>query len=133
MILLDTNIVVAYLNGHEQVARRIIERVSEISVPSLVAAELFYGARASVRAEENLSKLDRLCQVLPIVDFDLLAARHFGILKAELRKRGRPTGEIDAWIAAIALAHNATLVTHNTRDFQHIPGLQLEDWMVAAT
>ena len=85
MILLDTNIVVAYLNGHEQVARRIIERVSEISVPSLVAAELFYGARASVRAEENLSKLDRLCQVLPIVDFDLLAARHFGILKAELR------------------------------------------------
>lgn len=132
MILLDTNIVVAYLNGQADVAQRMTARLSEIALPSLVAAELYYGARASVRAEENLAKLDRLCSILPIVSFDLAAARQFGTLKAELRKRGKPTGETDAWIAAMALAHSATLVTHNTRDFEHIPGLALEDWLASA-
>ena len=130
MILLDTNIVVAYLNGHADIAQRMAADLSDIALPSLVAAELYYGACASIRAEENLTNLDRLCTVLPIVNFDLAAARQFGALKTDLRKRGRPTGETDAWIAAMALAHSATLVTHNTRDFQHIPGLRLDDWLV---
>jgi tRNA(fMet)-specific endonuclease VapC len=132
VILLDTNIVVAYLNGHAEVAQRMAAHLPEIALPSLVTAELYYGARASARAEENLAKLDRLCSLLPIVNFDLPAARHYGTLKAELRRRGRPTGETDAWIAAMALAHSATLVTHNTRDFEHIPGLALEDWLASA-
>ena len=132
MILLDTNIVVAFLNGHDGIARRIADRLLEVAIPSLVAAELYYGARASIRVDENVGKLDQLCHTLPLVSFDLSAARRFGILKAELRKRGRPTGEIDAWIAAIALAHEATLVTHNTRDFQNISGLRVEDWLDAS-
>lgn len=102
---------------------------SELAIPALVAAELYYGASSSVRAEENLGKLEQLWGIIPVVDFDLSAARRFGKLKADLRKRGRPTGETDAWIAAIALAHSATLVTHNTRDFEHISGLTLEDWL----
>lgn len=132
MILLDTNIVVAYLNGQADVAQRMVAHLPEIALPSLVAAELYHGARASARVEENLTKLDRPCSILPIVNFDLAAARQFGTLKAELRKRGRPTGETDTWIAAMALVHSATLVTHNTRDFQHIPGLSLEDWLAPA-
>lgn len=129
MILLDTNIVVAYLNGHSVIAQRIADRLSEIAIPSLVAAELYYGACASARAEENLAKLDLFCQAVSITNFDLAAARRFGVLKADLRKRGRLTGETDAWVAAIALANNATLATHNTRDFEHISGLRLEDWL----
>lgn len=132
MILLDTNIVVAYLNGHPGIARRIVDRLPEIAIPSLVAAELYYGARVSSRSEENLAKLDRFFQPVSIISFDLSAARQFGILKADLRKRGKPTGETDAWIAAIALAHAATLVTHNIRDFEHISGLRLEDWLTAS-
>lgn len=132
MILLDTNIVVAFLNGHDGIARRIADRFLDVAIPSLVAAELYYGARASIRVEENVGKLDQLCHTIPIVNFDLSAACRFGLLKAELRKHGRPTGEIDAWIAAIALAHEATLVTHNTRDFQDISGLRLEDRLEAS-
>lgn len=133
MILLDTNIVVAYLNGQGNIAERIADRLSEIAIPSLVAAELYYGARASTRSEDNLAKLDQLCATIPILNFDLPTARQFGILKADLRKRGRLTGEVDAWIAAMALAHSATLVTHNIKDFQHIPGLRLEDWIATSS
>lgn len=133
MILLDTNIVVAYLNGQGGIAKRIAENLLEISIPSLVAAELYYGARASNREEQNLAKLNQLLEILPIVDFDLSAAHCFGTLKADLRKRGKPTGETDAWIAAVALAHGATLITHNTKDFQHITDLKIEDWLVVSS
>jgi tRNA(fMet)-specific endonuclease VapC len=126
---LDTNIIVAYLNGNLAVAQRIADHFPEIAVPSLVAAELYYGAYASSKSQENLAKLDRFLKTILVVNFDLSASRHFGILKADLRKRGRPTSETDAWIAAIALTHNATLVTHNTRDFEYIVGLELEDWL----
>ncbi|MGH7165704.1 MAG: type II toxin-antitoxin system VapC family toxin [Nitrospiraceae bacterium] len=129
MILLDTNIVVAYLNGHAGIAQRMAAHHSEIALPSLVAAELYYGACASARADENLGKLEQLCNLVPIVSFDLSAARRFGTLKADLRRRGKPTGETDTWIAAVALAQSATLVTHNARDFEHIPGLRLGDWL----
>ena len=133
MILLDTNIVVAYLNGQEGVAKRIAENLAEIFIPSLVAAELYYGARASNREEENLARLNQLLGIIPVVDFDLSAARCFGTLKADLRKRGKPTGETDEWIAAVALAHGATLITHNTKDFQHITDLKMEDWLVVSS
>lgn len=133
MILLDTNIVVAYLNGHIGIAQRIADHLSEIAIPSLVAAELYYGASASAQAEKNLAKLDRFCQTVPIANFDLVAARQFGTLKADLRKRGRPAGETDLWIAAIAISNNATLVTHNIRDFEHISGLRLEDWLATSS
>jgi tRNA(fMet)-specific endonuclease VapC len=132
LILLDTNILVAYLNGHAGIARRMLDHLPEIAIPALVAAELYYGACASIRAEENLTRLDRLWQVMPVIGFDLRAARRFGLLKADLRKRGKPTGETDAWIASIALEHGATLVTHNTKDFQHVPALILEDWIGAS-
>lgn len=113
------------------VAQRIADHLAEIAVPSLVAAELYYGAYASSRSQENLAKLDRFLQTVSVVNFDLSASRRFGMLKADLRKKGRPTSETDAWIAAIALTHNATLITHNTRDFEHISGLRLEDWLTA--
>ncbi|OAD21474.1 PilT-like protein, partial [Candidatus Thiomargarita nelsonii] len=50
-------------------------------------------------------------------------------IRVTLRKKGRPTGEVDALIAAIALAHNAILVTDNTKHFEHIEGLTLENWL----
>lgn len=133
MILLDTNIVVAYLNGNTVIGQRIADQLSEIAVPSLASAELYYGAYASSRIEANLAKLERLFQVVPIISFDQRASQQFGILKADLRRRGRLTSETDAWIAAIAITQGATLVTHNTRDFEHIAGLRLEDWLTASS
>lgn len=55
-------------------------------------------------------------------------AEQYGLIRAELKRQGRPIGANDLLIAATALAYDLTLVTHNTREFSRVPGLRLEDW-----
>ena len=128
MILLDTNIVVAYLNGNEPVASKVVEAINKIALSTLVVAELDYGAKASQNSIKNLSNLNRFIELIRIVPFDLACARMLGTVKSKLRQIGKPTGEVDAMIAAVALANKAELVTGNTRHFQNIEGLKLSSW-----
>ena len=128
MILLDTNIVIAFFSGNRAVLRRIQEHISKIALSVLVVAELDYGAKASERARENLEKLYRFLDIVEIVPFDLECAKVFGTIKSKLREIGRPTGEMDALIAATAMVHKATLVTGNQRHFENIEGLRSESW-----
>jgi len=128
MILLDTNVVIAFLNGNKAVAERIADNVDKIALSALVVAELNYGAKASQNAARNLDKLTRLLDVVQTVPFDLECAESFGTIKSKLRSIGKPTGEVDALIAATALAHKAVLVTGNMRHFEHIEGLHIETW-----
>jgi len=128
MILLDTNVVIAFLNGNKAVAERIADNIDKIALSALVVAELNYGAKASQNAARNLDKLTRLLDVVQIVPFDLECAESFGTIKSKLRSIGKPTGEVDALIAATALAHKAVLVTGNKKHFEHIEGLHVETW-----
>lgn len=128
MILLDTNIVIDYLNGKEPVASRVIDRIGSIAVSTIVVAELDYGAKSSVNSSRNLQNLYRFLDLVRIISFDLASARMMGTVKSALRKIGKPSGEVDVMIAAVALAHRAELVTGNTKHFQHIEGLKLTNW-----
>jgi tRNA(fMet)-specific endonuclease VapC len=130
MILLDTNIVVGFFNGNRSVLRKIRERINRIALSVLVVAELDYGAKASQRAEENLEKLYRFLDIVQVVPFDLECAKVFGTVKSKLRMLGKPTGEVDALIAATAIAHKATLITANKRHFENIEGLKIETWPI---
>jgi tRNA(fMet)-specific endonuclease VapC len=65
-------------------------------------------------------------QILPV---DHHVAHEFGRIRAGLLDQGRPTPEMDLFIASTALAYDLTLVTHNVADFQHLPELRLEDWI----
>ena len=94
----------------------------------MVVAELDYGAKASDRAKENLEKLYRFIDVVPVLPFDIECAKIFGTIKSKLRKIGKPTGEVDAFIAATAMAYKATLVTVNRKHFENIEGLKIEVW-----
>jgi tRNA(fMet)-specific endonuclease VapC len=108
MILLDTNVVIAFLNGNKSISDRIADNIDKVAVSALVVAELNYGAKASQNASRNLDK--------------------FGSIKSRLRSIGKPTGEVDALIAATAIAHKAVLVTGNKKHFEHIEGLRIEAW-----
>ncbi len=65
-----------------------------------------------------------------IVSFDVLAAEEFGKIQAELRQIGKPTGELDAMIGAVARSRHDRLVTNNTKHFINISSLDLENWIV---
>lgn len=129
MILLDTNIVVAYFNGDEQVVSKVVEKINKITLSALVIAELDYGAKASQNSTRNLAKLNQFIELVHIVAFDITCARMLGTIKSRLRKIGKPTGEVDAMIAAVAMVHKAELVTGNIRHFQNIDGLKISSWI----
>ena len=128
MILLDTNVVIAFFNGNQAVLKRIQSEIGRIALSTLVVAELDYGAKASQKAKENIEKLHRFVDIVQVVPFDLESAKIFGTIKSKLRKLGKPTGETDALIAATAMAHKALLVTGNKRHFENIEGLKIESW-----
>ena len=129
MIHLDTNIVIAFLNGHQGVLQRFQQAMPEVAISSLVLGELLYGARASAKVEQNLQNLFRFVQLVPVVAYDEACAETYSHVRVALRQQGKPTGEVDALIAAVAITHQATLATHNMRHFQNIPNIKLVDWL----
>ena len=129
MTLLDSDIVIAHLKGVPSVTERILRFLPEIAIPAIVLAELDFGAKASARAAENLDRLYQFVRAIQVIPFDANCAQEHGTLKAELRRLGRPTGAVDALIAATALARGAVLNTHNTAHYGQIPRLRLDDWL----
>lgn len=130
MFLLDTNTCIRFLNGRSESIRLRLEEVppDRISLCSVVKAELFYGAAKSVDPSKTLNRTLRFAERFVSLPFDDSAALHYGEIRALLEKAGTPIGPNDLLIAAITLAHQATLVTHNTREFSRVSELQLTDW-----
>jgi tRNA(fMet)-specific endonuclease VapC len=132
MWLPDTNVWIHYLNPADSHAKQRLREqpIDSIWLCDVAKAELYFGAYKSQRREANLRLLDRLSREFPSLPFDGDAARHFGQIRAGLQRLGQPIGPYDLQIAAIALAHSLTLVTHNTREFSRIEGLTLIDWEI---
>ena len=68
-------------------------------------------------------------QEVSVLDFDRDCANEFGRVRIQLRRSGIEVPSVDLMIGSVALVYDLTLVTHNTADFQNIPGLRLEDWL----
>lgn len=128
MILLDTNVLIAFFNGNQTVLDRIRLGINQIALSTLVVAELDYGAKASQRSQENLQKLYRFVDITQVVPFTFECAKIFGTIKSKLRKLGKPTGEMDALIAATTMSHKSTLATLNRKHFENVQGLKMEIW-----
>ncbi len=128
--LFDTNVCISYLNNYLSPVRRKLEHLlpNQIYVCSVVKAELFYGAMKSKNPSRTLAKQNIFLNQFVSLPFDDKAAKIFGDIRAYLAKIGQPIGPYDLQIAAIALANELTLVTHNIREFSRIPHLQIEDW-----
>src|SRR5262245_26469662 len=125
MKLLDTNVCIAFLNGSDRGvrARLAAEGPEDVVLCSAVKAALLYGARHSEHVERNLSRLAAFFAPFESLPFDDDAAEIYGLVRAQLRRAGRPIGGNDLIIAATALAADATLVTRNQDEFRRVPGL----------
>jgi tRNA(fMet)-specific endonuclease VapC len=93
-----------------------------------VLGELYYGAHASKRVEENLAKLAEFVDALVLFDFDAQAAKKFGAIKAEQRAKGKPIPTADAQIAAVARLHKLTVLTDDVH-FAEIDRVGVENWL----
>lgn len=126
--LLDTNAIIALLNDTTSpIARRVRRHAPrDFGVSAVVVHELYYGAFKSQRVEQNVARVDAL--QFSVLEFDEEDARQAGQIRAQLASKGTPIGPYDVLIAGQARARELTLVTHNTSEFQRVPGLKVEDW-----
>ena len=128
--MLDTNACISYLNNPVSPIRVRLSQLqpSTIFICSVVKAELFYGVLNSGNPNKNMDRLNVFLKQIQSLPFDDNAALIFGEVRAQLARIGRPIGPYDLQIAAIALQHNLTLVTHNMAEFSRVPALLCEDW-----
>jgi len=132
--LLDTNIVSYFLrDASPALSQRILDSTPDTLAISIISAgELRYGLSKlppSRKATELAQHLNALLTAITVLPLPADAAAHYGKTRAQLETAGTPIGSNDLWIAAHALAQNLTLVTNNTREFERVQGLKLENWL----
>ncbi len=129
--MLDTNICIYVINSRPAIVleRFRLERLGDIVISSVTAAELAFGVAKS-GSVRNRQALEMFLSTLEILPFDESAIWHYGDLRTDLERRGQPIGTLDTMIAAHALTTNTILVTNNTREFERVPRLRLENWAI---
>jgi len=126
--LLDTDICSAHLKQKGSVSNRFLQHTGGLCISTITLGELYaWGLRASASPKRLQGLKDLLSDVI-VLDVTDEVAEKFGQLQAALLDAGTPAPGMDLIIAATALVHDLTLVTHNTRDYANIPGLRLADW-----
>ena len=127
--MLDTNMCIYAQKNNPNVIARIKENFQQgLAISSITLAELEYGVQASVNVEKNTVALLKFLSIVEILPFDGSASVEYGKICADLRRKGTPIGTMDMLISAHAKSENLIVVTHNTREFKRVEGLQLEDW-----
>ncbi|MYD10706.1 MAG: type II toxin-antitoxin system VapC family toxin [Chloroflexi bacterium] len=128
--LLDTNTCIQYINGRVPRLRETFrsKSFSDIVICSKTKAEMYFGSQKSQTPIRSRAVQDDFLQNFDSLPFDDAAAEEYGAIRAYLEKRGTPIGPHDMLLAAIARAKGLIIVTHNTREFMRVPGLNVEDW-----
>ena len=127
--LLDTNVCSAHFRRPGGLSHRFIQHAGRLFIPSVVLAELYAGAYHRPNSAPLIARINELLEDVQVLVFDGPCAERFGMIRGNLLRHGISVGTVDLMIASVALVHDLTLVTHNTRDFQHVPELRVEDWL----
>lgn len=110
---------------------RFVQHSGGLCIPAIVLAELYTWAYQRTNPTPVIHRIEN--DLLPdviVLDFDQGCAKEFGRVRGGLLQQGLSVSRMDLLIAAVALAHNLALVTHNTADYRNVPGLRLEDWLM---
>jgi len=133
MWVLDTNTLIYYFKGQGRVSDTLLSHSpGDIGIPAIVLYELEVGIAKSTSPRKRREQLNALADVTQMLPFGRGEAEAAARIRASLEKQGAPIGPYDLLIAGTALAHGATLVTRNTREFGRIRKLQVEDWFQGA-
>ena len=129
--MLDTNICL-YIAKKKPI--EVLERfeeltVGEVGMSTITYGELQFGLHKSEHPKKTLSILEGLVGLIPPLPLPFETGRHYGKIRHTLEKKGQLIGNNDLWIAAHALALNLILVSNNTKEFERIPHLKLENWI----
>lgn len=129
MYILDTNTLIYFFKGIGNVANILLSKSpKDISIPSITLYEIEVGIAKSNNPEKRKKQLESLISRISITPFGANEAEVAAMIRADLESKGKPIGPYDTLIAGIALSNNATLVTHNTKEFERVNGLTIEDW-----
>lgn len=129
MWVLDTNTLIYFFKGEGHVAEALFEKApADIGIPTIVLYELQVGIAKSSAPAKRRQQLGEFVSMIRVLPFDLREAQAAANLRAELESQGRPIGPYDTLIAGTAMAHGATLVSRNTREFGRVRGLHVENW-----
>ena len=134
--LLDTNMCIYAMKHHAPVLRRMqLAKQDGLCVSAIVAAELAFGVARSApeHREKNQLSLKRFLGAIPVQPWPSEAIWLYGSMRQSLKQAGTPIGELDLLIAAHAQVNALTLVSNNTREFERIEGLKLENWVLSGT
>ncbi len=131
MYMLDTNICIYVLKNHSDKLRQKFKAIKEICISSITYGELCFGIEngSNTLKHERWRQLEKFTQRLLIDPLDENASRHYGAIRAKLKKEGAIIGNNDLLIAAHARSINAILVTNNVNEFNRIQDLQIENWV----
>ena len=129
MYVLDTNPLIYYFKGQGQVAQNLANvSAQEISVSTIVLFELQVGIAKSTSPAKRTQQLQQLLSRVNVVPFDRVMALTAATIRAQLEQQGMSIGSLDVLIAGTAVALQATLVTHNVKEFSRVEGLAIADW-----
>ena len=128
--MLDTNICIYVMKSYPQTLRDKFNALAEqLCISSITLGELHYGAEKSVRRAHNLKAIGEFVARLDVLPFGEKAAAHYGQVRAELERAGRPSGPHDMQIGGHARSEGLIVVTNNMREFAHMPGVRAENWV----
>lgn len=129
MYLLDTNSLIYFFKQDGHVAAHLKSvSPSQVFIPSVVLFELEYGVLRSTRPELQRKGIESALKAYGVLSLDYKCAQSAAWIKHTLEVAGTPIGHFDQLIAGIALANDMALVTRNTREFERVPGLRVENW-----
>lgn len=131
--LLDTNIVIYVIKRRPlEVLSSFNAHAGRMAISAITLAELYHGAEKSTRGQQNLAVVEEFASRLEVLPYSARAAQHYGAIRAALEKVGRPIGVNDLHLAAQARSEGLVMVTNNVSEFERVPGLLLENWLVSA-
>lgn len=129
MFLLDTDIIIYSWKNKKNVIDNFKLHKNDPKAISVISyGELIHGAQKSQQKNKNLAKVHRLSEIFPVINITKSIMDTYGLLIADLQKKGKSLDKFDAVIASTAITNGYCLVTNNVKYFKKIPGLKIVNW-----